>query len=70
MKIREFIFIPEELVQVDDCTLEYRKKLSLVESEKLLKDMFGTTNVGILDCSDMSDEEIDEITDKLNSIPN
>lgn len=82
MKIREFTFIPEDkekpikmvfendfkAVQTTDCTIEMVRRLSPIESEHLLRNMFGTTDVGILDCSDMSDEEIDRIVDEFNSI--
>lgn len=75
MKIREFTFIPEDkekpikmvyeddsgFVKTNDCTIEYVKRLTPMESEQLLKEMFGTTNIGVLDCSDMTDEEIDRI---------
>ena len=67
MKIREFTFIPEnkdkpikmvfeddlKVIQANDCTIEVIKRLSPMESEKLLKDMFGTTDIGVLDCSDI-----------------
>ena len=67
MKIREFTFIPEnkdkpikivfeddlKVIQTNDCTIEVIKRLSPMESEKLLKDMFSTTDIGVLDCSDI-----------------
>lgn len=56
----------EMIIQTDDYTFEYTRKLSLMEVEKLLMDLFGTTKVGILDCSDMSDEEIAEIEKSIN----
>lgn len=40
-----------------------------MEAEKLLNDIFGTTNVTVLDCSDMTEEEIDRIAEEFNSIP-
>lgn len=62
MKFREFTFIPEDknrpikvvyedndgLVATDDCTIEYTRKLSSMESENLLTDMFGTTDIGVI----------------------
>ena len=36
--------------------IEIRKKLSGVEAEKLLIDIFGTTDIGILDCSDIKED--------------
>lgn len=69
MKIREFTFITEnkdkpikmvfeddlKVIQTNDCTIEVLKRLSSMESEKLLKDMFGTTDIGVLDCSDIKE---------------
>jgi len=83
MKFREFTFVPEDkdkpikvvyeddfkVIQTNDCTIEIVKRLTPMESEKLLNDMFGTTDVGILDCSDMTDEEIDRIVEEFNNIP-
>lgn len=83
MKFREFTFVPKDrdkpikavyeddfkVVQTDDFIIEIAKKLTHTESEKFLDDMFGTTDVGILDCSYMSDEEFNRIVDKWNSIP-
>ena len=61
MKLSEFIFVPEDkdrpikvvyendgLIEVDDCTIEYTRRLSPTESEKLFRDMFGTTDVGVI----------------------
>ena len=61
MKFREFTFIPEDkdrpikviyeddhsLVEVDDCTIEYTRKLSPMEAAKLFIDIFGTTDIGV-----------------------
>ena len=47
------------------------KRLSEMESKNLLMELFGTTNVGILDCSNMTEEEIaeiDKIVDEFNGI--
>lgn len=49
--------------------IEIKEHLSHMETEKLLNDIFGTTNIGVLDCSDMTEKEINEIADKLNSTP-
>ena len=65
--------VTEDSVRVsmtDDNTLEITKKLTSMESEALFKDLFGTTDVGILNCGEMSDEEFNRIIDKINSIPN
>lgn len=81
-KENEYIFIPENrdrpikmiyeddarIIQTNDYTLEYTRKLSPMEAEKLFMDLFGTTDVGILDCSDMSDEEFERIVDKFNEL--
>ena len=80
MKIRKFIIIPEnkgkpikiayednmEIIDTDDYTVKIVRRLTSMESEKFIKDLFGTTDVGILDCSDMSDEEIEGIVEGLN----
>lgn len=79
MKICEFTFIPEDkdkpikmvyeddfkVIQTGDYTIETIRRLTPME----LENMFGTTDVGILDCGDMFDEEIDRIVDRFNSIP-
>lgn len=84
MKFREFTMIlgdidkPIKMVyendfgvtQVDDCTIETVRRLTPMEAEELINNLFGTTDIGALDCGDMSDEEIEKIVDKLNSIPN
>lgn len=35
------------LVEVDDCTIEYIRKLSPMESENLFREIFGTTDIGV-----------------------
>ena len=35
------------LVEVDDCTIEYIRKLSPMESENLFRDIFGITDIGV-----------------------
>lgn len=55
---------------VGDNTFEITKRLTPMETEALLKDVFGTTDVGVLDCDNMSDEEFYRIIDELNNIPN
>ena len=79
MKFCECVFIPEDkdrpikivyendgVIEISDCTIEYTRKLSPIESENLLRNMFGTIDVGMIDCSDMSDEEIDKIEECLS----
>ena len=47
------------------------QKLSEMMAENLLMELFGTTDVGILDCSNMTEEEhaeIDRIVDEFNKI--
>lgn len=75
MKICEFTFITEDkerpikmvyeddfkVMQTDDFTIETVRRLTPMESEQLLENMFGSTDIGVLDCSDMSQEEIDRI---------
>ena len=84
MRFHELTIVPEDkdkpikmvyeddigIIKANDYTIELTRKLTPVEAEKLLEDMFGTTNVGILDCSYMSDEELNQIVDKWNNIPN
>ena len=42
-------------------------KIMLTKPE--IEILFGSTDIGILDCSYMTDEEFDEIVDKWNAIP-
>ena len=65
----KIIFEDDVKVTANDNDIEIKRKLSNIEAEKLLIDIFGTTNIGILNCSDMTDEEINKIVDKWNSIP-
>lgn len=51
---------------------EYNKyifELKLKLSDSQIQNIFGTTELAMLDCSDMTDEEIDKIVDKWNEIP-
>lgn len=47
---------------------EFSRKLTDLEFKNLLIDTFGTTDVGVLDCNDISDEELNRMLDELNSI--
>ena len=53
------VFENSVAITTDNDDIEIKKKLSRFEAEKLLIDIFGTTNIGIFDCSDITDEEID-----------
>lgn len=52
--------------KVSGDAVTFTRKLTPTEIEKL----FGTTKIGVFDCSGMSDEEINKIINELNSIPN
>ncbi len=41
-------------------------KIQLSQSQ--VESIIGSTDIGVLDCSNMTNEELDEIVDKLNSI--
>lgn len=41
--------------------IEIKKHLSTTEVKKLLNDIFGSTNIGVLDCDGMSDEEVERM---------
>ena len=45
----------------------FELKLKLSDSE--IKNIFGTTELAALDCSNMTDEEINRIVDEWNEIP-
>ena len=36
--------------------IEIKRHLSSMEAEKLLNDIFGTTNIGVLDCSNINED--------------
>lgn len=57
------------VIPMDDGNIEIRKKLSPMEAVQFIETLFGTTILGVLDCSDMTDKEIDKIVDEWNSIP-
>lgn len=69
---------PIKIVYEGDVKVEGRdneiivsQKLNEMMAENLLMELFGTTDVGILDCSDMTEEEIEEIdriVDEFNKI--
>ena len=75
MKFHELTIIPEckdkpikvvyeddvGVTQTGDFAIEFVKKLRGIELEKFLKDVFGTTKIGIFDCRNVSDEEIERI---------
>lgn len=48
---------------------EYNFELKLRLSDSQIKNIFGTTELAMLDCSNMTDEEINRIVDKWNEIP-
>ena len=65
---------PIKIVYEDSWSLEdngneiiVSKRLSEMESKNFLMEWFGTTDVGVLDCSDMSEEEIEEILNAFNN---
>lgn len=43
--------------------IEIKRHLSYMEAKNLINNIFGTTNIGVLDYNDMSDEEFNEIID-------
>lgn len=45
---------------------KYVLELKLSDSE--IRNIFGTTELAMLDCGDMTDEEINKIVDEWNSI--
>ena len=65
----KIVFEDDVKVTANGNDIEIKRKLFDVEAEKLLNDIFGTTNIGILNCIGMTDEEINKIVDKWNSIP-
>ena len=50
----------------DSHTIEVKKNVYGTEAEKVISDIFGTTKLGILDCSGMTDEKVDEIIKSVN----
>ena len=65
----KIVFEDDVKVTANGNDIEIKRKLFEIEAEKLLIDIFGTTNIGILDCSDILAEEIEQFADKWNSIP-
>lgn len=50
------IVIEDDIKTIGDGDIvKIEKRLSPMEVEKLFIDLFGTTNVGTLDCSDITD---------------
>lgn len=49
---------------------EYNKYIfELTLSDSQILKIFGSTDLGMLDCSDMTDEEINRIVDNWNGVP-
>lgn len=65
----KIIFEDVTEVNMNGYDIEIKGRLSGIEAEKVISNIFGTTNIGVLDCSDMTDEEIDRIVDKWNEVP-
>lgn len=84
MEVSELTFVTEDkdkpikivyendlkIAHIDDYTFEISGKIYGIKAERIISNMFGTTELAMLDCSDMTDEEIDRIVNELNSIPN
>lgn len=64
----KIVFEGDIKVEGDDNNIEVTKRLSKMEAERLLLNTFGTTDVGVLDCSDKTEEEIDKIINEFNDI--
>lgn len=55
-------FEDEPEVKVIDCDhIEIKEKLSGIKAEKIISDIFGTTDIAAYDCGDMSNEEIESV---------
>ena len=48
-------------ITIDGDYITINKRIIGIEGEKFISNIFGTTNIGIFDCSDMSHEEIESI---------
>lgn len=46
--------------------IEIKRHLSSMEVKNLINNIFGTTNIGVIDCSDISEQEFNEIIDQLD----
>ena len=57
----KIIFEDVTQVNMSDYNIQIKGRLSGIEAEKVISNIFGTTDIGALDCSDMTDEEIDKI---------
>lgn len=57
MKPIKIVFEDDTTVNGNDLNIEIIRKFPISES-----------NLGVFDCSDMTDEEIDEIVEKLNNV--
>lgn len=55
----KIVFENDVAITIDNDDITIKRKLSRFEAEKLLTDIFGTTNIGVVDCSNMTDEEIE-----------
>lgn len=75
LKIGQSIMIDQDIkddYMSSTSSNEYNKyifELKLKLSDSQIKNIFGSTELAMLDCSDMTDEEIDKLVDKWNEIP-
>lgn len=57
-----------KVVENDDGTIKFVRKLKPLEAEQVLKCMFGTTDVGILNCNNTTTEVLEEIVKQWEKI--
>lgn len=59
----------EDYVEVNSngTDIEIRTKLHGIEAEKFITDLFGTTHIGIFDCSDIKEEFKDDEKNKIKT---
>lgn len=55
-KLIKVIFEDDVKVTASDNNIEIKRKLSDIEAEKLLIDIFGTTNIGVLNIDDVKED--------------
>lgn len=52
----KIVFEDDIKITANGNDIEIKRKLSGIEAEKLLNDIFGTTNIGIIDIDDIKDD--------------
>lgn len=55
-KTIKIAFVGDTSINIDGDNIEIKRKLSEIEAKKLLIDIFGTDDIGILECNNIKND--------------